>query len=84
MIDFWASWFTPCISTFSLFQDLSVDVRFAHLGLYAVDVDVLKDVAQEVGIKELPTFAVYKNGAKIDEVTGSHPPLENLLLKNSG
>ena len=63
-----------------VFEAMSDDERFGHIGFYKVDTDAQMMIAQEVGIRAMPTFAVFKNGAKIDEVTGAHAPsLENLL-----
>ena len=63
-----------------VFETLSDDERFGHIGFYKVDTDAQEEIAQEVGIRAMPTFAVFIKGAKIDEVTGAHPPsLEKML-----
>ena len=44
-------------------------------GAYFVklDVDEVSDVAQELGIRAMPTFLIFKNGEKIQEVVGANP-----------
>jgi len=32
------------------------------------------DVAQEVGVRAMPTFIIFKNGEKVGEVVGANPP----------
>jgi thioredoxin 1 len=38
-----------------------------------VDVDEVPDVAQELGIRAMPTFVIFKDGEKISEVVGANP-----------
>ncbi|PAV22687.1 thioredoxin [Pyrrhoderma noxium] len=49
---------------------------------YKVDVDAVPDVAQEVGVRAMPTFFLFKNGEKVDELVGANPAgLNNLIAK---
>lgn len=42
----------------------------------------MPDLAQELGIRAMPTFLVFKDGEKVDEFLGANPPaLLNLLKK---
>ena len=48
-----------------------------------VDVDEVPDVAQELGVRAMPTFFAFKNGEKINEMLGANPPgLEQLISKS--
>lgn len=50
---------------------------------YKIDVDEVPDVAQELGIKAMPTFMLFKNGEKITEVVGANvKALENAVTSN--
>jgi len=65
-----------------VFEKLASSGKFANVSFYKVDVDAVPDVAQEVGIRAMPTFAVFKNGDKVNELVGANPSgLENLLVK---
>lgn len=33
----------------------------------------MQDIAGECGVRAMPTFQAYFNGAKVDEVTGASP-----------
>ncbi|KAM0558113.1 hypothetical protein ACHAPJ_005280 [Fusarium lateritium] len=45
-----------------------------------VNVDEAEDVSQEYGIRAMPTFLLFKNGEKADEVVGADPSkLESLV-----
>ena len=37
-----------------------------------VDVDEQSDIAGKCGIRAMPTFQFYKNGAKVDELCGAN------------
>ena len=42
------------------------DARF-----YKLDVDEVPDVAQELGVRAMPTFVIFQNGEKVKEVVGA-------------
>lgn len=47
-----------------------------------VDVDDSPDVAQELNIRAMPTFTIFKDGKKYDELVGARPPqLKALVAK---
>jgi len=40
---------------------------------FKLDVDEVPDVAQELGIRAMPTFLLFKGGEKVGEVVGANP-----------
>lgn len=48
--------------------------EYADAYFIKLDVDEVPDVAQELGIRAMPTFFVYKDGEKSKEVVGANPP----------
>jgi thioredoxin 1 len=38
-----------------------------------VDVDQVQEAAAEQGVTAMPTFMLYKDGKKVDEVVGANP-----------
>lgn len=80
VIDFWATWCGPCRVISPIFATLSE--KYTNVAFFKVDIDEQPEIAQEVGIRAMPTFVVFKNGEKIDELVGASPPkLEELLVK---
>lgn len=39
---------------------------------YKLDVDEVPDVAQELGVRAMPTFLLFKKGEKVGEVVGAN------------
>lgn len=67
-----------------IFEKFSNSADFGHIDFYKVDTDAQEDIAQEVGIRAMPTFIAFKNGAKIGELTGANPSgLENLIITSA-
>ena len=59
-------------------SDAYPDVRF-----YKLDVDEVPDVAQELAIRAMPTFVLFKGGEKLTEVVGANPKaLEAAIQKH--
>ncbi|CAK7331452.1 unnamed protein product [Dovyalis caffra] len=69
VIDFAASWCGPCKLMEPEVHALAAkftDVQFAK-----IDVDELPDVAQEFGVRAMPTFVLVKKGNEVDRVVGA-------------
>lgn len=56
------------ITTKNRFSEVYPGAHFVKL-----DVDEVPDVAQELGIRAMPTFLVFKDGEKIQEIVGANP-----------
>ncbi|KAF1965267.1 Cop c 2-like protein [Bimuria novae-zelandiae CBS 107.79] len=71
VLDCFATWCGPCkmiAPQVVKFSDKYPDARF-----YKIDVDEVPDVAQELGIRAMPTFVLFKNGERYKEVVGANP-----------
>jgi len=70
VIDIYADWCGPCKTiapTFSNMAEEFPDVLFAK-----VNADENSETVQDLNISAMPTFKLYKNGKKIDELTGTN------------
>ena len=57
--------------------------EYPGVEFFKVDVDDAEDVAAKCGIQAMPTFQVFKDGARVDEMRGaSEPGLKALLDKH--
>ncbi|TRM66245.1 thioredoxin-like protein [Schizophyllum amplum] len=80
VIDFWATWCGPCKVISPIFEKLGLKDEYSSIEYYKVDVDQQDQIAQEVGVRAMPTFLAFKNGEKIGSTVGANPSgLENLL-----
>ena len=66
ILRFTASWCGPC-------QGLAMNLETASLGLpiEVVDIDTHSDVAQEYGIRSVPTLVMLDENTEIKRLTGS-------------
>ncbi|KAK0124873.1 Cytoplasmic thioredoxin isoenzyme 2 [Cadophora gregata f. sp. sojae] len=81
VLDCFATWCGPCkviAPQVVKFSDEFPDVHFAKL-----DVDEVPDVAQELGIRAMPTFLIFKDGEKVKEVVGANPNALKLAIEAS-
>lgn len=82
VIDFWATWCGPCRVISPVFEKLSDDPAFAGVEFYKVDVDQQDQISQEVGVRAMPTFALFKKGEKVSDLVGARPQeLQALVAK---
>jgi thioredoxin 1 len=57
--------------------------QFGDANFFKVDVDEVPDVAQELGIRAMPTFIFFKDGEKVDEVVGANPAAIKAAIENN-
>ncbi|BDA44390.1 Thioredoxin [Coccomyxa sp. Obi] len=69
IVDFTATWCGPCRIIAPVFEELST--KYPSVVFLKVDVDQNEAVAGECGISAMPTFQVYKDGKKIQEMVGA-------------
>lgn len=84
IVDFSAEWCGPCQMITPLFEKLEAKPENANLIFLNVDVDKLEDVAASCKITAMPTFQVWKDEAKEDEVVGANPEKLELLIAKYG
>jgi len=71
VVDFYAVWCGPCkvISpVVDKLQDQFTDVNFIK-----VNVDKYGPISEEVGIRAMPTFMLFRGGEKVAEIVGANP-----------
>jgi len=71
VVDFYATWCGPCRVIAPKVVEFSK--QYPNANYLKVDVDELADLAQEYGIRAMPTFMIFKDGEKVDELIGANP-----------
>ena len=69
LIDFWAPWCGPCRAFGPIFE--RVAGKHADLTFAKVNTEQEQALAQQFGIRSIPTLALFKNGVEADRVAGA-------------
>lgn len=72
LIDFWADWCAPCRSLMPVLAKLAEEYNGQFI-LAKVNSDENQALAQQYGVRSLPTVKLFKNGAPVDEFMGALP-----------
>jgi putative thioredoxin len=70
LVDFWADWCGPCHMQMPVLVKL-VDEYAGKFLLAKVNTDTERRLAQEHGIRSLPTMRLYRNGQVVEEILGA-------------
>ncbi|KAK4154544.1 thioredoxin-like protein [Chaetomidium leptoderma] len=82
ILDAFATWCGPCKAIAPQVAKWAQDPEFKDKTYFAkFDVDAVPALAQELGIRAMPTFTIFKDGEKVDEFLGANPPVLLKLLQ---
>lgn len=72
LVDFWADWCAPCKALMPMLSKLA-DEFGGQFILAKVNSDENQELAQQFGVRSLPTVKVFRNGQPVDEFMGALP-----------
>jgi thioredoxin 1 len=72
LVDFWAVWCGPCKQIAPTVDALANDYQ-GRVKVAKVDVDHNQIVAQQYGVKSIPTLLIFKGGKVVSQMVGAMP-----------
>ncbi len=75
LIDFWADWCQPCKTLIPILEKLADEYQGGFI-LAKVDTEAEQAIAQQLGIRSLPTVKLVIQGQMVDEFSGALPEAE--------
>jgi thioredoxin 2 len=75
VVDFWAPWCGPCRMVAPEIEKVAARSAGRFL-VVKVDTDAVADLGQRLGIRSIPTMAVFAGGKEVSRTTGARPAAE--------
>ena len=69
LVDFWAEWCGPCKMMHPIFDRMAK--KYRHIKFARVNVDQNQDISMKFGVQAIPTFIMFKDGKRVDRMTGA-------------
>ena len=70
LVDFWADWCGPCHAIAPALDELAEEYD-GKIKFVKIDTEENFDAMSEYGIRGLPTLLIFKDGQRVDQVTGA-------------
>lgn len=69
LVDFWAEWCQPCKIQGPIVSNIADEIE-DKANICKLDVQKNKKIAAKLGIKNIPTIIIFKNGKEVDRLVG--------------
>lgn len=71
LVDFWAPWCGPCRMVGPVLEEIAEENQ--DVKIVKVNVDENQQYAGKLGVFNIPTMIMYKNGEPVDKLVGAMP-----------
>lgn len=69
LVDFYAEWCGPCRIVAPILDEISIEMD-GRVKFYKLDVDANPQTTARLGIRAIPTLAIFKNGQQVSSIVG--------------
>ncbi|MEN8125235.1 MAG: thioredoxin [Bacteroidota bacterium] len=70
LVDFWAEWCQPCKLQGPIVSQLADDISSNGVKICKFDVEKNPMISKKLGIRNIPTIIIFKNGKKVEQLVG--------------
>jgi thioredoxin 1 len=86
VVDFFATWCGPCMRIAPKLEEMSKSEQYKDKVVFLkVDVDGASEISEKYKIQAMPTFLLFKNGERVDEMMGANEvKLKAIINKSLG
>lgn len=70
LVDVWATWCGPCKMVAPIVDEISSDF-VGKLAVGKLDADANRQTVTELGVRNIPTLLLFKNGEVVDKLVGA-------------
>ncbi|MBQ9955773.1 MAG: thioredoxin [Eggerthellaceae bacterium] len=79
LVDFFATWCGPCRMIAPAIEEIAAE-KAGEVEVYKIDIDKSPDIAQQFGIRGVPTLMVFEGGKPVSQMVGAQPKAQILAM----
>jgi thioredoxin 1 len=72
LVDFWAPWCGPCRMVGPILEEIASEQE-SKIKIVKLNVDENQQYASQLGVFNIPTMILYKDGKPVDKIVGALP-----------